>query len=290
MNFIKNKTNTNTKAVEYLIAQTKELENIYLSGNLGQDIKFFKNIFKKDVTLRFKRIRVHRKEHIECVLMYIDGMVDSMLLNEGVIEPLITVSVENNSESLAEYIEKQILFARDVKVKKNVAEILQGIMYGEAALLIDESAEAVLVDAKGFKTRGISEPQDERILQGPREGFEEAGLLNLAMIRRKLQTPDLCFEMLRVGRRSDTMVYICYLNSLADEKQITALKKPAKIPTFLPYFPLKAHKPVANASPLIYPCVESVHGISIPKTEQIAHTTTKSNTYPKAMGPTVRGC
>ena len=208
-----------------MVAQTKELEKTYLSGNLEEDIKLFKNILNKDATLRFKRIRVRRQEQIECALMYIDGMVDSNQLNEGVVEPLIIVNVENSSESLAEYIEKQILFARDVKVKKNVAEILQGIMYGEAALLIDESAEAVLVDAKGFKTRGISEPQDERILQGPREGFEEAALLNLAMIRRKLQTPDLCFEMLRVGRRSDTMVYICYLDSLADEKQITALKK-----------------------------------------------------------------
>lgn len=207
---------------------TADYENVYISGNLEKDILLFKEIFNKDSTLRVKRIRVRKTESIDCALIYLDGMVDSFQLNEGVIEPLITVKTENDSSSLAEYIEKQILFARDVKRKTKVNEILQGVMYGEALILIDESVEALTVDAKGFRTRGIAEPQDERVLQGPREGFEEAALLNLAMIRRKLQTPDLCTEMLRVGRRSDTMVYICYLESLADSKKVEEIKKRIK--------------------------------------------------------------
>ena len=35
------------------------------------------------------------------------------------------------------------------------------------------------------------------------------------MLRRKLQTDDLCLEPLNVGRRSGTAVYLCYLGSLA---------------------------------------------------------------------------
>lgn len=208
-----------------MAALTNDFENIYLSGNLEEDIALLKTVFKKDSTLRVKRIRVRREESIECALIYLDGMVDSIQLNEGVIKPLITVRAQNDSVSLAEYIEKQILFARDVKRKTKVSEILQGIMYGEAAVLIDESTEGLTVDVKGFRTRGINEPQDERVLQGPREGFEEAALLNLAMIRRKLQTPDLCTEMLRVGRRSGTIVYICYLESLADKQRVGELKR-----------------------------------------------------------------
>jgi len=202
-----------------------DYSNIFLSGNLENDILIFKQIFKKDSTLRFKQIKVRKKENLDCVLVYLDGMVDSMQLNEGITEPLITVESQNECTSKAEYIEKQLLFARDVKRKTVVGDMVQGIMYGEVLMLIDTSLEALMIDAKGFKTRGISEPQDERVLQGPREGFEEAALLNLAMIRRKLQTPDLCSEMLRVGRRSGTMVYICYLGSLADTAKVTQLKK-----------------------------------------------------------------
>ena len=45
------------------------------------------------------------------------------------------------------------------------------------------------------------------------------------MIRRKLLTPDLCTEMVRIGRRSDTIVFICYLDSLADEGTVSELKR-----------------------------------------------------------------
>jgi len=52
--------------------------------------------------------------------------------------------------------------------------------------------------------------------------------LNVAMIRRKLQTPDFCTEMLRVGRGTATIVFICYLDTLADKKTVEEIKKRIK--------------------------------------------------------------
>ncbi len=205
--------------------QTSDYSGIYISGELEQDISLFKEIFKKDSVLRIKRISARKELPLDCALIYLDGMIDSNQLHEAVIRPLLVMNVTNSSQTVAEYIERQVLFARDIKRKNNVAEILEGVLYGEALLLINGSNEALNIDAKGWRTRGISEPQDERVLQGPREGFDEAALLNLAMLRRKLQTPDLCTEMIRVGRRSSTLVFICYLDSLADQKTVNEIKK-----------------------------------------------------------------
>ena len=103
--------------------------------------------------------------------------------------------------------------------------MISGLLYGECLLLFDGCAEGLTIDTKGWRTRGISEPENERVLQGPHEGFDEAAMPNLAQIRRKLQTPDLCSEMLRVGRRSRTRVMICYLGSLADPELVRTLKE-----------------------------------------------------------------
>ena len=211
-----------------LSGQISDYNNIFLSGEIEKDIALFKEIFKKDSVLRIKRIRVRNRSEFDCALLYMDGMTDSDQLNEAVIRPLLVVDVPNDSDSLAEYVERQILFVRDAKRTDNVAKIIGGILYGEAVILINGSKEAVSVDAKGWRTRGISEPQDERVLQGPREGFDEAALLNLAMLRRRLQTPDLCFEMMRVGRRTNTLIYICYLDTLADPKIVAELKRRIK--------------------------------------------------------------
>lgn len=208
-----------------MYATVKELENITLSGNLEKDIALFKDIFKKEAILRVKRVKVRNTVSFDCAIMYFDGMVDSAQLNEGIIKSLITVDRQNDSPTLADFIETQILFASDIKKQTKVSDILNGIMFGETILLIDKSKEALTVDTKGFSIRGINEPQDERVLQGPREGFVENGLSNIALIRRKLQTPDLCCEVMRVGKRSNTIIFICYLESLANPKTVRKLKE-----------------------------------------------------------------
>ena len=208
--------------------QTSDYKDIKLSGKIEEDIALFKEIFKKDSVLRVKRLKARKKEKMDCALVYMDGMVDSEQLNDAVIEPILTTSVQNNSLNITEYIENQVLFARDVKKLDNIADIISGILYGEALLIIDGSKTGLNIDVKGWRTRGITEPQDERVLKGPREGFEEAALLNLAMLRRKLQTPDFCTEYLRVGRRTGTLVFICYLDSLADSAMVKEVKNRIK--------------------------------------------------------------
>lgn len=208
-----------------MLGQTSDYNNINLSGNLQKDINLFKEIFKKDSVLRVKEIKARNNEKIDCALIYMDGMIDSEQLNDAVIEPILTANVKNESPDIADYLQKQVIFARDIKKTDNVAKAIEGILYGEALLLIDTSINGLMIDAKGWRTRGITEPQDERVLQGPREGFEEAALLNLAMLRRRLQTPDFCAEMLRVGRRTGTLVFICYLDSLADSSMVAELKR-----------------------------------------------------------------
>lgn len=200
-----------------------ELKSLVFSENLEENVALFKNIFKKDAVLRIKSIKSGRAKP-DFALIYIDGMVDSIQLNEAVIKPLILSPMPETDQPLAEKIATGVLFARDTKFSPSPQKAIEGMLYGEAVLLIDKSPVAINIDAKGFRTRGINEPQDERVLQGPREGFEEAALLNLAMLRRKLQTPDLCVEMQRVGRRTSTMVFICYLDSLADQKLVKSIK------------------------------------------------------------------
>ena len=211
-----------------MAGQIEDYKNCNISGCLKKDVALFKEIFKKDVVLRIKEITAGGENCLQCALVYMDGMTDSEQINEAIIRPLITVGRQDMKGNTADFVGKQMLFARDVKKVCNLAEILQGILYGEALLLIDGSKDALMMDVKGFRTRGISEPQEERILQGPREGFEEAALLNLAMLRRKLLTPDLCIEMLRVGRRTSTAVFICYLGTLANLKAVENLKKKIK--------------------------------------------------------------
>ncbi len=205
-------------------AQSSDYKDTRLTGEIDRDEAIFDTIFANDAIMRKRRIKM-RAGGIECLLVYMDGMVNNEIINDSVVRPLVTVDAKYSGGERAEFVREQILFANDANRADNVADMLRAVLYGDTLLVIDGTATALALNTKGWRTRGISEPEDERVLQGPREGFDEAAMFNVAMIRRKLLTPDFCVEMARVGRRTDTLVFICYLGSLVDKRVLKELKK-----------------------------------------------------------------
>lgn len=200
-----------------------------ISGRLSEDLRLMRKIFLRDSILRIREFHAGGGLGRDCAALYFDGMVGAAMINDSVVRPMVNAHAVlgddlPDGEGVAEIVMRRVLYANEISVTEDLGEMLRGVMYGDTVLFIDGSREALVINTKGWKTRGISEPEDERILQGPREGFSEGVMTNLSLIRRKLQTPDLCIEMLRVGRRTDTKVYICYLGSLASRGTVKRLK------------------------------------------------------------------
>ncbi len=200
-----------------------EYSNRKLTKSLKDNSEFFKKLFRKDATFRYREICPRGSSARFCIFFF-DGMTDSTFINKAIISPLLFAKYDDNAVPLNEYICKSVLSAGEVQENENITDMLRGILYGDTLLLIDGLASGIIISTKGWHTRGISEPTDERILQGPREGFEEGIIFNLSMLKRKLATPDLCIEPTRIGRRTDTQVCLCYLDSLVNKKALRELK------------------------------------------------------------------
>ena len=199
----------------------QNFEGKKISGVLAEDLYAIKKIFLRDSILRVREFHCGGTIGVDCAAVYFDGMVDSSRINDSIIRPIMQVglgelkgegrSVTDESERAvrsdpADVIMRRVLYSNELSKTDDWGAILRSIMYGDTLLLIDGSPFALIANTKGFSTRSISEPEDERILEGPREGFSEAAMINLSLLRRKLQTPDLCIEQLKVGRRTDTYV------------------------------------------------------------------------------------
>ena len=212
--------------------QVSDYKGKGISGEIKADTALFREIFKKDSILRVREFHAGGDIDADCTAIYFDGMVSVSIINDSIIRPLVDLGVmppEASGEGdRAERILKRVLYANEVAVTDDLAEMIRGAMYGDTVLLVDKCRRALVINTKGWKTRGISEPEDERILEGPREGFEESAMNNLSLIRRKLQTPDFCAEFYHIGRRTDTKVYICYLDTLVSKKALAELKKRLK--------------------------------------------------------------
>ncbi len=196
-----------------------------IGRDLDESLRLFREIFSKDATFRVRDIE--SGVGTRCCVLYLDGMVNSDLMNQGILRPLLLAKPIQGGD-FADEITKRVLYANDVGRKETVGELLRGILYGDCAVLVDGSEGGLLINSKGWRTRGISEPSNESVLQGPREGFDEAAMLNLSQLRRKLLTADLSIELMRIGRRTDTMVFLCYLSSIAAPSLVREVKRRLK--------------------------------------------------------------
>lgn len=98
----------------------------------------------------------------------------------------------------------------------NWEALLHNICSGPSALLIDGFDRAILLDARTYPARNVGEPDTERVSRGSRDGFVETMLFNCNLIRRRIRSPRLTFEVLTVGGESRTDVAIAYLDHKAE--------------------------------------------------------------------------
>ncbi len=104
-------------------------------------------------------------------------------------------------------------------------EALGYLLSGDGLIFLDGEPGCIRLAVRKYETRAVSEPPTEGIVKGPREGFVENIKTNLSMIERKLRTPDLKVERLKIGRRTMTDAAIVSIRGVADPRVEEEIKR-----------------------------------------------------------------
>ena len=181
------------------------------SATLQQNLTALKNLLPSEDILTYA---FETADKTACAIVYADGTVNKQLLGDLIARPLSKLTLPKDK---ADFVEKSLLFP-ELKTKTTLADSVKEILDGNSLLLVDGVAKGYIVGAKFLPVRAITEPPTDVAVKGPREGFIEDVKTNMSLVRKRLKTPDLRFETLRVGKRSDTAVTVCWLHGIADEK------------------------------------------------------------------------
>ena len=130
-------------------------------------------------------------------------------------------------ESLSEmqdFIDRFITFS-EVSVSFDTDDIMTSVFLGKSLLLMDGLAGAALIDCKEYPCRGVDEPPDGKVLRGSHDGFIEALVPNMALLRRRIRDPHLIMEAVRVGDRSRTDIVLCYLDDKVNQDLLRELRE-----------------------------------------------------------------
>ncbi|MHB1654621.1 MAG: spore germination protein [Desulfitobacteriaceae bacterium] len=206
-------------------------ESSDLNSRLKVNLSQIKERFKGSVDVAYREFSLGFDLNKKAGLIYIDGLVSPEITNTSILKPLMFELLQNeelkNMEqgNLVEKIKNCALPNSGVREATALQEVIDGILSGDTALLLDGFHTALLIGTRGWEARGVDEPVTEAVVRGPREGFVEAIGVNTALLRRKIKNEKLRIESLNLGRQSKTLVYIAYIEGIVNEKMVAEVKK-----------------------------------------------------------------
>ena len=113
----------------------------------------------------------------------------------------------------------------DMTLFDTVEEAVDGMFAGDVILFVDGFAQAVKIPDKGYPAMSLQPPDSEKVIRGSKEGFMDSIKVNSALIRKRLRTPKLKVEEIRVGTRTKTNVDIVYMEDLVYPGLLEEIKK-----------------------------------------------------------------
>ncbi len=194
-----------------------------LSTSLSKNLELLRQAFDVSSDLVIREVRI---AGYDAALVSVEGMVDRHMMADAVILPLMRLPEDYaDTAVLMDDIRRHVLGFVDLLEATTQEELIELIISGFAAVLVDGESTALLGGLQAFMIRGISEPSTEVSVRGSREGFTEAIRVNISMVRRRLKTPQLTFEMLTVGKSSRTAVCLCYLRDRVSRRLLRDIRR-----------------------------------------------------------------
>lgn len=199
-----------------------KFKGVKLEENLDSNLSVLKAAFVSCVDIKFRDF-LFGKSNTKAVLVYFDGIVDKNQLNESILEPLIieTQKIEMDKtklDNLIEYIMQTLITNSEIESVDTIDKAIDGVLNASAVLIIDGFNTAIKIGSQKWEGRDISPPQSEVTINGPQEAFTEIAKKNVALLRRRIKSPNLKTEKITLGRVSETDLILCYIEGIVNQE------------------------------------------------------------------------
>lgn len=168
--------------------------------------------------------------HIDCFFIGINGYLDSRILHNLLsdLQDIRFSDLQPTQNFPSEIIRERLMDAipaAQVKYYDDWDELLKNLLSGPFLLFFEGVDKGFCIDIRTYPARSIEEPENEKVVRGSKDGFVETLLLNANLIRRRIRSPKLTFEITNVGTQSKTDVALAYVDGEVDTDLLNQIRK-----------------------------------------------------------------
>ena len=153
---------------------------------------------------------------------YIDSFIDSDILQRLYVY-LTGLTDAPDAESIRDFVSESMP-CTEVSVEQDADKFVYFVLSGTAGMLVDGFDKMLIIDVRSYPTRGIEGSENDRVLRGAHDSFNETVKKNSTLIRRRIRDPKLRFEKLTVGTASQSDVVLAYIEGRADSGYVKLLR------------------------------------------------------------------
>ncbi len=199
-------------------------ETVPISKSITENMIRLKKQFPNSADLNKKEMQIGKSK---IAVISCEGMVSSDFLAISIIKPLSKLNGKdiNSGRDILEFIMNKSVLSAEQKEIFDFENLFTTMMSGFVIILIEGETTAFALGAQGYQYRSVSEPSNEANEFGPKEAFTEPIRVNMSMIRRRIKSPTLRFELLSAGNKSKTDLCIVYLSDKVSNKLLKEVKK-----------------------------------------------------------------
>ncbi len=165
----------------------------------------------------------------EMTLFYIDGFVKDQSMQK-IMQYFFSLKdlCPNEKDPARIFADKHIPYV-EVDITNRVDTLVHFALSGAVILLGSTFGEsAIVIDARTYPARTTEEPENDKVMQGAKDGFVETLIFNTALIRRRIRDVRLTMKYMCLTTSSKTDTVICYMDGIADEKYVKYLSNKLK--------------------------------------------------------------
>ncbi len=180
--------------------------------------------FAGDATFQARRVVNAHQPELPVMVFYYDSMVNGDRLNRDVITALRREKLTAAGEETAT-VTAGVLYAGTQMLSDDSALAAVQIASGDCVVMVGDCPRVIILDLKGFASRSVQQPDGEISIAGPHEGFNENIINGLGLIKKRLCSPKLRSEFIRIGTRSNTAVGLLYMDGIADRGLVERVRQ-----------------------------------------------------------------
>lgn len=198
-------------------------ENHYnLTGSLQADMAYLNRTLDADANfdIIYRVIEVGGKE--ACMYL-VDGFC-----KDDMAQKLLQYFMDMKPEDMPEDmhgLSKRFTPYVEVDIEAQCDTLINSLLSGMFLLLVEGYDKALVLDTRTYPSRGVEEPEKDKVLRGSKDGFVETVVSNTALIRRRIRSVDLHMEMMSAGNSSHTDIVLCYMKGRVDSDFLQEIKR-----------------------------------------------------------------